>query len=60
MDPFTAFQEISMFLGGVLKRTEVDTVDIGDEAMRDEKGFDEWSFKRHKDDVKKKRKLRKR
>lgn len=44
-DPYTCYQELSTFVGGYLRSTEVDTVDIGDEYMRDSKGFDEWSFK---------------
>lgn len=44
MDPFTAFQELTMWLGAQA-RPEKDLVEISDEIMRDEKGFDEWSFK---------------
>jgi hypothetical protein len=46
IDPYTAFQEISMFLGGVLGNTERDTVKITDDKiLRDSKGFDDNSFK---------------
>lgn len=46
VDPYTAFQEISMFLGGVLGNIERDTVKITDDKiLRDSKGFDDQSFK---------------
>jgi len=44
-DTFSAYQEIAMFLSGVLGWPENATVDISDTDMRDSKGFDEWSFK---------------
>ena len=54
-DAFSAFQELDMFVGGVMSR-EVhvpnretnklpNPVHIGDGDMRDKKGFDDWSFK---------------
>ena len=46
MDPYTTFQEIDMYLGGVLGVNEPDTVDISDDKMRDKKGFDDYSFKK--------------
>ena len=46
VDAYTAHQEIDMFLSGVLGNTEVDTVGICDKDMRDQKGFDDWSFKK--------------
>lgn len=45
VDPFTAFQEVSMFLGGVIGSIEDNTVQIDDVHMRDAKGFDDRSFK---------------
>ena len=47
MDPYTAYQEIEMFMGGVL--TELDEIDVpgvGDEDLKEAKGFDDWSFKK--------------
>ncbi len=44
-DPFAAYQEIAMFLSGVLGWPENATVQISDKDMRDAKGFDDWSFK---------------
>lgn len=40
-----AFQEIDMYLSGVLGSAHPPMVEISDESMRDKKGFDEWSFK---------------
>lgn len=45
-DPFSAYQEIAMFLSGVLGWPENATVQISDKDMRDAKGFDDWSFKK--------------
>lgn len=44
-DAYSAYQEIAMFLSGVLGWPENATVQISDEDMRDAKGFDKWSFK---------------
>lgn len=50
VDSFTAFQEVSMYLGGVLGRGEKETLgrkDFPDEPLiRDSKGFDKMSFKK--------------
>jgi len=43
--PHQAFQEIDMYLSGVLGNAHPPMVQISDENMRDKKGFDEWSFK---------------
>jgi len=45
-DTYTVYQEIAMFLSGVLGWPENATVDISDTDMRDAKGFDDWSFKK--------------
>lgn len=45
-DPFTAYQEISQYISGVLGVNAPKTVLISDESMRDKKGFDSWSFKK--------------
>ena len=44
-DPYTAFQEISMFISGVLGVGEPHMIEISDECKRDGKGFNEQSFK---------------
>lgn len=54
--PAEAFQDISMYLGNQLARQLDPMPAFPDEIMRDEKGFDEWSFRRHKEEGKKYRK----
>lgn len=55
-DPYTTFQELDMFIGGVMtdnsagaltksKPKRPNPVDISDTDMRDKKGFDDKSFK---------------
>lgn len=51
-DPFTAFQEIFMFLSGVLGNKEKSTVQISDKDMLKQKGFDQYSFKTGKGEKK--------
>lgn len=51
-DPATTFQDIFMFLAGVLGNKEVDTVQIDDKHMLKQKGFDQFSFKTMKGDKK--------
>jgi hypothetical protein len=46
VDPFMTYQEIAMYISGVLGVGEPDTVDISDEDMRDKKGFFDMSFKK--------------
>jgi len=45
-DPYSACQEIEMFLGGVLGNKEIDQVGIEDKYLKMQKGFDKWSFKK--------------
>jgi len=45
IDPYTAFQELSMFISGRLGVGEPVTVNISNEAMIEKKGFDKWSFR---------------
>lgn len=56
VDSFTAYQEISMYISGVLGVNKVPPVQISDEDMRDAKGFDRMSFK--KEPTKRKKKKR--
>ena len=51
--PAEAFQEISMYLGNQLARQMDPVSQCPDDIMRDEKGFDEWSFRRHKEEDRK-------
>lgn len=45
LDPYTTYQEIDMFMSGILGNPEMVHNPIPDDAMRDMKGFDEMSFK---------------
>lgn len=45
VDTYTAFQEIAMYISGVIGTGENNTITISDKDMRDAKGFDDWSFK---------------
>jgi len=53
MDSFTAFQEIQMFLGGVLGTGEKEIVEIEDKYKIAQHGFDNKSFRRDKANGKK-------
>ena len=49
-DAYTAYQEISMFLGGMaVPQTPIPP--IGDEVMAEIKGFDKYSFRKNKQSV---------
>ena len=51
--PYEAYQEISVFLGNELSSQMDPNLDRTDKDIRDSKGFDDWSFKRHKEESKK-------
>ena len=55
-DAFSAFQEISMYLGGVLGLENPKMVDISNDKMRDKKGFNDISFKKVPDNRRRKQK----
>jgi len=46
IDSFTAFQELSMFMGGVLGRSEKNIVEVEDKYKITQHGFNKWSFRR--------------
>jgi len=50
VDPYTAYQEISMYLGNQLAVKMNPNIKRTDNDIRDSKGFDGWSFRRHKKD----------
>jgi len=52
VDPYTAYQEISMYLGNQMAIQMNPNVKRTDNDIRDSKGFDNWSFRRHKKDPK--------
>ena len=45
-DAFQAFQEIQMFLGGVLGNKEKDITEVADKYKIAQHGFDKWSFRK--------------
>jgi hypothetical protein len=51
IDSFALFQELSMFVGGVIPRNPNPMVEITDNKIKVAKhGFDKWSFRKHKED----------
>jgi len=44
-DPYSAFQEIQGYIGGVLGGSAPAMITLSDEIKRDKQGFDNWSFK---------------
>jgi hypothetical protein len=55
MDPFTLFQEIEMWIGGVLPGAGNPMVEITDQKIKVAKhGFDEWSFRKKPESGKRK------
>lgn len=46
MDPYTAFQEIDMYLSGVLGQSANPMVAISDQDRIAKHGFDKWSFRK--------------
>ena len=46
IDPFTAFQELAMFIGGVMGGKSPKTVEISDKVRAEKHGFDKWSFRK--------------
>lgn len=47
-DPYMAFQEISMYYGGVLGGIKEHVPDVPDKVLAEAKGFDKWSFRKEK------------
>lgn len=45
-DTYTCFQDLSMFIGGVLKSSENQMITISDEDKISKHGFDKWSFRK--------------
>lgn len=57
LDPYTAFQELSMYVGGVLPKGSNKVIDIVDDKVKAEKhGFDKHSFRKDPETVGKRRK----
>lgn len=51
-DTVQAFQEISMFMGGVLGRGEKEIVEVADKYKITQHGFDKWSFRKEPENKK--------
>lgn len=45
-DPYTSFQEIHMFMSGVVGALDRDTAEVGNDDRIAQRGFDKWSFRR--------------
>lgn len=45
-DPYQAYQEISMYVGGVLNGPKNPIPEMDNQTKIDSKGFDEWSFRK--------------
>jgi len=45
LDPYTIYQEISMFIDGILPRQNLDTTELSDETKIAKRGYDKWSFR---------------
>lgn len=48
LDPHTAYQELDMFVSGVLSANENNMVQIEDRYRIEQHGFDKWSFRKQK------------
>jgi hypothetical protein len=46
IDAFTAFQELQMFIGGVLGTSEKEIIEVEDKYKIPQHGFNKWSFRR--------------
>jgi hypothetical protein len=49
MDAWTMFQEIDMFISGMLPASSNETVEVSDRSKIAKHGFDEWSFRKMKE-----------
>lgn len=45
-DPYSAYQELSMYFGSVFANDEDHMVKISDSELAESKGFDKWSFRK--------------
>jgi hypothetical protein len=54
-DSFAAFQEVQMFMGGVLGSGEKEIIEVEDKYKITEHGFDKYSFRKDKEDGSKKK-----
>jgi hypothetical protein len=59
IDPYSAYQELAMYVGNNMVCQKDPNPPIPDKIKVESKGFDNWSFRTHKDDSKKPRKKKK-
>ena len=57
VDPFTAYQELSMYIGGILGIDAPEIAEISDKSQIEKKGFNECSFRKMPDTRKRKSKI---
>lgn len=56
LDPYTAFQELSMWVGGTLTKPK-EIPEVADKYKIQQHGYDSWSFRKHKlDNIKQRKK----
>lgn len=55
-DPYTAFQEISMYIGGVMGNNEPPMLEVDEKTKISQHGYDKWSFRQMPGDKKRKKK----
>jgi len=48
VDPFTAFQELSMFIGGIMGGKSPIMIEVADKDRIAKHGFDKFSFRKEK------------
>jgi len=58
-DAYSAFQDIYQYMAGVLGNNEKETVDVLDKTRVKQYGFNDWSFRTHKEESKKNKKKNK-
>lgn len=51
-DPFSTHQDISMYVGGVLRQPEKPMIELTDIQKAEKRGFDKWSFRKPPKDKK--------
>ena len=45
IDPYTLFQEIQMYVGGVLGNNEPNIIEVSDDVKIASHGYNKWSFR---------------
>lgn len=50
VDAYTAFQELSMFISGIMGGSVPPMIEISDKIRAEKHGFDKWSFRKQKEE----------